>query len=332
MKNENRTVRRAWRRARLHLVLGAIIFFGVHVWADEVKTVTVVYTGSNNGMLKACACPGNPRGGLARRASVLREIRSEVGEILLLDSGDPLSHTKHLAKDEVGGADEVVLRIYGILQYDAVAIGDQEFANGRAFFAERVLTSGLPMVSATLKDAKTKKGMASPYIVKELSGVRVAVIGLVGPDAFEFMEPSETEDITIADPVKTMQIYLPELRRQADVVVVLSHLGDEGDVALAECMPGMIDVIVGGHTQVLLWEPLKVGGADRVQGTLIVQAGPDGEYVGRLDLKVDRKGRIVETRNQIIPLDGYVPDDPEIARIVEAYFSSRTEQTRSHAE
>ena len=144
MKNENRTVRRAWRRARLHLVLGAMIFLGGRVWADEVKTVTVVYTCSNNGMLKACACPGNPRGGLARRASVLREIRSEVGEILLLDSGDLLSHTKRLAKDEVGGADEVVLRIYGLLQYDAVAVGDQELANGRTFFVDRVLTSGLP--------------------------------------------------------------------------------------------------------------------------------------------------------------------------------------------
>ena len=67
----------------------------------------------------------------------------------------------------------------------------------------------------------------------------------------------------------------------------------------------------------LLEEPLKVG------GTTIVQAGPDGETVGRLDLKVDPNGRIVETRNQMIPLDDSVPDDPEIARIVEAYFSRR---------
>jgi len=167
-----------------------------------------------------------------------------------------------------------------------------------------------------LKDAETGKRVAPPYIVKTLSGVRVAVIGLVGPEAFEFMEPDETESLTIADPVETMKFYLPELRRQADVVVALSHLGDEGDVALAECVQG-IDVIVGGHTQVLLPEPLKVG------ETFIVQAGPDGEYVGRLDLTVDPKGRIVGTRNQMIPLGRHVPDDPEIARMVEAYFSGR---------
>ena len=312
MKNENRTVRRAWRRARLYLVLAAILFFGVPIRADAVRTVTVVYTCSNNGMLKACACPGDPRGGLARRASVLREIRGGVGEILLLDSGDVLSPLKRLEKDAV------VLKIYGLLNYDAVAIGDQEFANGRAFFAERVLTSGLVWVSACLEDAKTGKRLAPSYIVKEVSGVRVAVIGLIGPDAFEFMEPNETESLTIVDPVETMKVYLPELQKQADVVVALSHLGDEEDVALAEHVPG-IDVIVGGHTQVLLPEPLKVG------ETFIVQAGPDGEYVGRLDLKVDPKGRIVGTRNQIIPLDSRIPDDPEIARMVEAYFSGQVE-------
>jgi 5'-nucleotidase/UDP-sugar diphosphatase len=250
---------------------------------------------------------------------VLREIRGEVGEVLLLDSGDVLSGLKRLEKDEV------VLRIYGFLKYDAVAIGDQEFANGWAFLAERVLTSGLPWLSACLKDAETGKRVAPPYIVKTLSGVRVAVIGLIGPDAFEFMEPDETESLTIADPVEMMKFYLPELRRLADVVVALSHLGDEEDMTLAERVPG-IDVIVGGHTQVLLKEPLKVG------ETFIVQAGPDGEYVGRLDLKVDPKGRIVETRNQMIPLDSHVPDDSEIAWLVEAYFSGRIEKSRSHAE
>ena len=300
----------ALRRWTGCFVLGAVLFLGGHVWGDEARMITVVYTCSNNGMLRACACPGDPRGGLARRARVLREIRGEVGEVLLLDSGDVLSHLKRLEKDDV------VLEIYGRLKYDAVAIGDQEFANGRAFFAERALTSGLPWVSACLKDAKAGKRVAPPYILKTLSGVRVAVIGLIGPDAFEYMNPGEIEGISVADPVKKMQSYMPELRNQADLVVVLSHLGDEGDVALAECMPG-IDVIVGGHTQVLFWEPLKVG------ETFIVQAGPDGEYVGRLDLKVDSKGRIVGYENQIIALDSHVPDDPEIARMVEAHFSGR---------
>ena len=121
------------------------MFLGGYAWADEVRTVTVVYTCSNNGTLRACACPGNSRGGLARRARVLRDIRDEAGEILLLDSGDLLSPLKRLSKDET------VLRVYGLLQYDAIAIGDQEFANGRAFFMDRVLTSGLPWMSATLR-------------------------------------------------------------------------------------------------------------------------------------------------------------------------------------
>ena len=297
---------------RRWIVLGVILFFGGRVWADEVRTVTVLYTCSNNGMLRACACPGDPRGGLARRARVLQEIRGEVGEVLLLDSGDVLSGLKRFEKDAV------VLKIYGLMNYDAVAIGDQEFANGRAFFSERVLISGLPWVSATLEDAETGKRVAPPYIVKTLSGVRVAVIGLIVPDAFEVMEPDETESLSVSDPVETMKFYLPELRRQADVVVALSHLGDEADVALAERVLG-IDVIVGGHTQVLLPEPLKVG------ETFIVQAGPDGEYVGRLDLTVDPKGRIVGTRNRMIPRDSHVPDDPEIARMVEADFSGRVE-------
>ncbi|MFH1007679.1 MAG: metallophosphatase [Candidatus Latescibacterota bacterium] len=318
MKNVKPARHSAWRHALWHLLMGAMLFWGGSVRAEELRTVTVIYTSCNNGMLEACACPGNPRGGLARRAQLIRDIRAEVGEVLLLDSGDVVSPLHRPAKDEM------VLTIYGLLNYDGIAIGDQEFGEGRDSFSERIARPGLPWISATLRDAETEKGMAPPYLIKTVSSIRVAVIGLIDRSAFEFMDPDRIQGITVADPVETMRLHLPELRKHADLVVVLSHLGDEGDVTLAEQVPG-IDLIVGGHTQLLLLEPLKHG------ETMIVQAGPDGEYLGRLELTLDHQGRILATQNQLIPLDSQVQDDPEIAQQVAAYFSGDRAKSRPRA-
>lgn len=267
--------------------------------------LTIAYTGSTNGAIWPCeGCFAEPLGGLGRRATVLQQLRRKRPDLLLLDSGDLLS-----ARGRSTG-DRQVLGVYGLLGYDAVNVGDQEFINGREFFDAEVRGAGLPLISASLRDGQTEKLLLTPYVVRRISGVRVGVLGLVDAQAFMVLRPDAYQGVRVASISATLERYLPEMRAQADVIIVLSHLGAEGDRDLAEEAPD-IDVIVGGHVGAASRAPLKVG------ETLIVRPGAGGEYVGRLDLTLNAAQQIEGYAHTLIPLDGAVPDDAGVARMVE---------------
>ena len=134
------------------------------------------------------------------------------------------------------------------------------------------------------------------------------------------MAPSAAP-VEFADQVETAREMVAALKNAgADVIVALSHSGEDEEVALAQAIPG-IDVIVGGHTHVLLEEPIVAG------KTIIVQAGENLRHLGCLELAYNPKTGNVRLRNSetgkpyAIILDDSIPEDPDIAAMVAAYTS-----------
>jgi len=290
--------RSVWIKS-LFLVMWAVVCVAESA-SEEGKTLTVVYTGSTDGALWPCyECSPEPRGGLARRATLLYQLREELSDFLLLDTGDLLS-----ARGRPVG-DRKVLEMYGLLGYDAITVGDQEFVNGRTFFETDVLGAELPMISASLWDERTGRLLLPPYAIKTISDVRVGVIGLVDAQAFMVLEPSAHRGIRVAPISETLERVLPEVREKADVVIVLSHLGIEGDRDLAEEVSG-IHLIIGGHSGAASKQALNVG------ETLIVRTGPGGEYIGRLDLTLNAEYQIKTHTHTLLPLDETIPDVPAV--------------------
>ena len=116
----------------------------------------------------------------------------------------------------------------------------------------------------------------------------------------------------------------PEVQAQSDLVIVLSHLGFEMDTTLAQVEPE-IQVIVGGKSRRVLSAPELVG------NTIIVQAGYDGEWLGRLDVTFDGQRRPIEPRVEIITLGPDIASEPVMAALVESYkqrFPSPTQGNR----
>jgi 2',3'-cyclic-nucleotide 2'-phosphodiesterase (5'-nucleotidase family) len=111
--------------------------------------------------------------------------------------------------------------------------------------------------------------------------------------------------------VETARRLVPELRRRADLVVCLSHLGLEEDRQLAAAVPG-IDVIVGGHTHTFQESPVQVG------STVIVQAGERGTVLGLLALEV-RDGKVTSSSGRLFSVDGSAGEERETAALVERY-------------
>jgi len=128
-------------------------------------------------------------------------------------------------------------------------------------------------------------GHLKSYVIKELKGIRVALIGIVTEDVPLSTHPRNVAGLRFISHTETAEKYIKELKGKADVVVVLSHIGFPADRDLAEKVKG-IDVIVGGHSHTKITKPVSIG------STLIVQAWEHGKALGVLDLTV-KDGKII---------------------------------------
>ena len=225
-------------------------------------------------MLRSCHCPNAPWGGLAKRAWLVDEIRQAVGaeNTLLLDAGDLLPTEPEPERDAA------VLDLYRLMRYDAVAIGDQE-APFRAAQLSAQPTEGLefPWLSGGFRLTNGPFAglpMAPPCKVFKVAGRRVGVVSVVGPDAFRF-SADKLSGLSLTEPAEQVAAFVERFGASCELVVVLSHQGEEADRRLAGQVTG-VDLLVGGHSQSLITPPIVTN------GVMIVQAGKNGENLGVL--------------------------------------------------
>ncbi|MEJ5330305.1 MAG: bifunctional UDP-sugar hydrolase/5'-nucleotidase [Desulfobaccales bacterium] len=243
------------------------------------------------------------QGGAAYLAGAVKRLRA-ARPSLLLAAGDMIQGDNWANLFQ--GAS--VIELMNAMGFDAMVVGNHEFDFGVEVLKERIRQAVFPILGANVQGLPGLK----PYIVKKVGGVRVAVLGVVTPDTPHATHPRNVTGLTFADPVATVREYLPRLRQEADLVVVLSHLGYAEDRKLAQAVPG-IDVIVGGHSHTRLERP------EKVNGTWLVQAYEHGNFLGVLDLTV-RRGRVTAVRGRLMPIGpGLGPADPKILALVKKY-------------
>ena len=267
--------------------------------------------------------------GLARVATRIRQIRATAPNVLLLDGGDTIqgAPTGWLEARRPSGGPHFVAVAMNALGYDAMAVGNHEFNFGMAVLRRAQKDSSFPWLSANTRNGGDGSAAFPEYVVKEIGGVRVGVLGLTTPNIPGWEPVVNRPGLTWEDPIDTAKRLVPLLRgeKRCDVVVVLFHSGLEADpetgesngtehenrvVALAREVPG-IDLILTGHTHRKL--PLT-----RVHGVPVIQPGRWGEVLARVDLVVERAGgkaTVVEASGSLLPSDASVAVDPEIAAI-----------------
>lgn len=294
--------------SRLLLLTLALVLARVNV--GEALPLTILHFNDFHGQIEPIRDPGTGRfeGGIARLAGLVAAIRAESPErpVLLLFAGDLLqgtvTSTVFLGSPDVG--------FFSDMGVDAVAMGNHELDYGQQVFRELIAEAQYPILVANLIAEPPPFGVRPYVALSPAGGPRVAVLGLVTAELTTTTHPRNTGGIRVADPVETALRWVPELRRRADLVVVLSHLGYAVDRRLAREVPG-IDLIIGGHDHVLFDEPRME------QGVPILQAGERGRHLGRLDLLV-QDGRVQTQGYRLIPVDESSPEDPRIAAEVAA--------------
>lgn len=246
-------------------------------------------------------------GGLDRVATVIKSIRADRPDAILLDGGDTWhgSYTCHHTQ----GQDMV--NVMNALKTEAMTF-HWEFTLGSERVHEIIDTLPFPALGQNIFDAEWDEPAEyfKPYTFFERGGSKIAVIG----QAFPYMPIANPgwmfPEYSFGIRDENMQAMVDEVRGLgADLVVVLSHNGFDVDKKMASIVTG-IDLILSGHTHDALPEPVLI------DKTVIIASGSNGKFVSRVDLDV-RNGQMLGFKHKLIPIFAdVITPDPDIAELI----------------
>jgi cytochrome c biogenesis protein CcdA/glutaredoxin len=285
-------------KKKLSIILFALFVNGLAL----AQSLLVIQTNATNGYLYPCRCPSEPKGGLAKRATLIKKLARGHSQYLLLDSGDMLGI------DSDRGGDSLMFAAYRAMKYDALAPGDQEFCRGINNFLLLQERYKLPFISANLYHLG--KPLTAAYKIVELKSLKLkaALIGLIAPDAFRYYAQDSLQGLEIKDPEPVLRALLDSLKNKADVFILVSHLGYDGEMELAKKFPEL-NLIVGGHTQT----ELKT--ADLSTGVPIIEAGASAKSLSYARFQKQASGWKYKS-SQMAGITSDLADDPKIVSVV----------------
>jgi 2',3'-cyclic-nucleotide 2'-phosphodiesterase (5'-nucleotidase family) len=268
-------------------------------------------------------------GGIAELTTLISELRAREPNVFLFDSGDIF--TGALAKLTEG---ELAFELMIAMGYVAMAIGNHEFEYGAEIFAWEKNRAPFPVLGANLFYRDTTHPYAQPHAVLERDGLRIGVIGIMGQDAATAIIPSFIAPLDVIDPAEAVRRSVEELRRDVDLIVLLTHQGKtapmqtdaeidpklqrdiDADYRLAGAVEG-IDVLFAGHADAGTPEPV----VHEKTGTLIMQTYGQATHLGYLQLTLDgESGEITAFDGKLIPVDSNrLAPDPAVQAKLAAY-------------
>jgi len=291
-----------------NLFIGYFGIFGLGIQPSFAKEINILYTGETHGMLYTCSCPVETDGGVARRATLIKELRNKNPNTLLLDSGGFFAgglldeFTQNTDLDAVRTV--INVKAMDVMGYDAVNVGDDEFNFGKQFLESGISNAKINFISSNIKAQGVK-----PFLIKEIDGINFGIIGLTG--AFT---ASKAKGSQLTDPKVALKSTIEYLKNNGvDIIVVLSHLGENESLNLAKEVSD-IDILITGHSVTKeKFEP-KIG------STIIVRPAWQGRRLGKLSLQIKDK-KISSFKAEEIRLSDKVKDAQEILAFLPKCFS-----------
>lgn len=291
-----------------------------------------------------------PFGGIARAATVIRQIRSQAQHSVHVDSGDVFQGAPIF--NEFNGDPEVQALNY--LGMDAFIIGNHEFDNGVSNLYDKMSKAQFTILAANYQwkpsqgnDYLPLRDVARPYTIINAQGVRVAVIGMAN---FSSMSSSTYGDnnlgITVLENIQVVQSYINLLRNDANIITMVTHLGLGEDEDVIRKTTGL-DLVFGGHLHIVLNPPkiipdnsqIRVNGKDVPAPKMVplVHSGAFMKYVGhfegvfypdymiRPELYPEGTDKrewdltMVSHKYRPIPIEATIKDDPELTLLLAPY-------------
>jgi 5'-nucleotidase / UDP-sugar diphosphatase len=287
-----------------------------------------------------------PFGGIARIATVVKQIRKSSNRSLWLDSGDCFQGAPVF--NEFKG--EVEMRALTLAGLEGAVVGNHEFDLGAKNLFEKIDNwAGFPLLAANyawddppppaaISNGRSLRDVVVPYEIYSVQGLKVGVIGMGNTSTLTSIYESGNSlgfrPIADAD---ALNRWVQLLRPQVDLIVVVSHLGLDEDENLTPSQvddPNTalplkgVDLILGGHLHIVTNPPKIIPNDDQGHNTVVVHSGAFAKFVGRLDLVVhvgtdngdpDKRSRISSFSYVNLPIDSKIEDDPVIASLMWPY-------------
>lgn len=297
-----------------HLSFVLCAYFAFCVFSFVIRPlyaqeITILYTGSTHAMVYPCNCPKEPDGGIARRATLIKQLKKTYPDALILDSGNFFAgglldeYTQNTQLDMQRTL--VNLKAAELMRYDALALSDDEFNFGAEFLEKNIAKTNLTFLSCNIEDAK-----ASPYIIREISGLKIGIIGVTNP----YVRQKAT-GIKFIDPKIAINQAVTELKNKgAAVVILLSNLGESQILNLAEDIKG-IDIIIDGYER-----QTQNGPATKIKDALFLRPSWQARRLGKVSLTI-RDNKVADYKAEELRLSEQIADDAEVLSILPRCFS-----------
>jgi 2',3'-cyclic-nucleotide 2'-phosphodiesterase/3'-nucleotidase len=287
----------------------------------DTVCISILHTTDLHGhILPTADYNGNPDyGGLARCASQIRQWRRQNSNSILIDVGDVYQGTEV----SLHSKGELMIDLFNHLKYDAWIVGNHEFDWGIETFIDALQRSTMPVLAANTvlngkpagasSDSQHPFAKIQPFILKEIAGIKLAIIGVTTPGMPFWLGPDFTRGIEFQHPVEPVRRAIATAKQEgADAIVLSGHMGLKmrtgGDdfantvMALTSEFPEAA-VFIAGHTHQNIPSRLT-------NGMLFTQADHFGIHVGRVDLLFDRNSKKLLHREAVCELmDHRVPCD-----------------------
>jgi len=259
---------------------------------------------------------------LARKATIIKKIRSEVQNVLLVDAGDLFTRGPY--HNIFYG--EMEMAAYNGMNYDAWELGNNEFkGHPDQSVSDQKLYNLIDQAKfpTLCSNIKTVNGEylpgVKPYIVKSIQNVKVGIIGVSSTKVRGY---SQASNKIVEDPLTTVKDLIPQVRKESDIQLLLSHAGLAVDVQMDMKLAGSgLSLIIGADDHYVIQQPIY-----RTGGIPIVQAGGENNiYLGRVDLTYEnRDGQwvLISQHGMLYPINDKIPMDSDIKKIIDGYIAT----------
>ncbi len=263
-----------WKSRRL-----AILLLACAPLSGEVRSLTILHTNDLHARLMPLE---NKHGGFAYLATVIRRERANCHDCILLNAGDvaqgtPVSTIFHGLP---------VFEVANLLGIDAGTLGNHDFDYGWMQARKFMDIAKYPIVSSNIVGAKGELFTAKPYVILQVNGLRVAVIGAMTDELKSLTIPKAIAPWHTLPVLETAQKYAAELKSQSDLIVLLGHITPQEELQFLHTAAD-IPVLVTGHAHNGIAQPLMEN------GRIVVRVKGYAEELGRLELKVDTASKSV---------------------------------------
>ena len=269
--------------------------------------------------------------GLAKIATLVKQVRKENKNVLLIDSGDTIQGTplEYYHNKKNNQPRDPMMLAMNALDYDSMTVGNHEYNFGLQVLEKARSEAEFPWLSANTYNKGTNQTHYQPYIVKEIADVRIGVLALTTPGIPNWENAPNYAGLEFREPLSEAKKWVPVLRgkERADVVVIAMHMGLEEDLRTGEINPGQVtnenqavaiakqvpgvDLIFMGHTHRDV--PSLV-----INGVQLIQANYWGRHLARVDLYLENAGRrwrVFARAARTIAVDDRVAPDQELVQL-----------------